>query len=363
MTARAESLGFKRVQRDEQDKDGLRHINESQEIAERQPLQLFKATQRPQHSALLSLPKDLFDSVLDHVNAGAICSVLRMSCKQICSTLNEIWWTQYCQRKLSGREEINCDAIKTRSGSAMHLALWLCPLLLRADWQFAAAAAEYERAIALEQMPSEAYAELSWLLIFGRDGVPKNEAKGLQVAEAGKRLGCMHCRGVVAHCIVEGFLGGVEMGSLRDSQLLVALQLARESAAAGSRYGQFVMGRLHWFVGEGRANNTASVHMYFRPAATQGLDQAQWHLGIVYGVGDGVAQDSAEALRWHRLAADQGHPQACYYVSLSYELGLGIGADRAEAVRWYKIALSAGWSYAAVGLRRLSHVSHATINV
>jgi hypothetical protein len=77
-------------------------------------------------SALLDLPECVFDSILDHLNAKTICDVLRPSCSQMRSRLNETWWTQYCGRTFSGQLGLDCDSSKTASGSAMHMALRYC---------------------------------------------------------------------------------------------------------------------------------------------------------------------------------------------------------------------------------------------
>jgi TPR repeat protein len=337
-----------RVQRCTQEEDNRELVYSSQQdIHQRPPTQPLAdtVTQQQQHCALFDLPDCIFNSILDRVSAGAICSVLRTSCKQMRATLNETWWTEYCQHKLSGWKGFGYDLIQTRSGSAMDLAMRLCPLLLQADWQFAAAAAEYELAIVLGQGPQEAYAELAWLKLFGREGLPKGMEESLQVAEAGMRLGCVHCTGIVAYCFTDG-CERLKIDRVR------ALQLARESAAAGSRYGQFVLGRLHWFGWGGLAMNVAEGLMHFRLAAAQGLDQAQRWLGMMYRVGSGLAPDQAEALRWYRKAADQGLPYACYEVAHCYEDGRGVAANRTKAIRWYKVALAAGWSDAANHLRR-----------
>jgi len=76
--------------------------------------------------ALLDLPECVFDSILDHLNAKTICDVLRPSCSQMRSRLNEPWWTQYCGRTFSGQLGLDCDLSKTASGSAMHMALRYC---------------------------------------------------------------------------------------------------------------------------------------------------------------------------------------------------------------------------------------------
>ena len=74
---------IKRVQSANQEEGNHELVPASQEIAERPSSQPLASTQQPQHSVLLNLPKDVFDSVLDRVNPGVICSVLRTSCMQM----------------------------------------------------------------------------------------------------------------------------------------------------------------------------------------------------------------------------------------------------------------------------------------
>ena len=72
---------------------------------------------------------------------------------------------------------------------------------------------------------------------------------------------------------------------------------------------------------------------WYRLAAAQGLDEAQYALGNMYADGWGVPQDAAEAARWFRLAADQGHSSAQSELALMHEKGEGVPEDAAEAVR------------------------------
>ena len=82
-----------------------------------------------------------------------------------------------------------------------------------------------------------------------------------------------------------------------------SLELARQSSGRGSRYGQLTLGVLH-----DRAEDYAQSVAFYRLAAAQGLDGAQYQLGIMYYNGFGVVLDGAEALRWHQIAAAQGYP-------------------------------------------------------
>ena len=129
--------------------------------------------------------------------------------------------------------------------------------------------------------------------------------------------------------------------------------MARESSGRGSRYGQVTLGWLHNLGAGGLAEDSAQAAAFYRLAAAQGLDEAQFELGYMHYIGPGVAEDNAEALRWFRLAAAQGHPEALYFVAQCHECGNGVVADVAAAIRWYKRAQAAGYTDAADELQRL----------
>ena len=61
-----------------------------------------------------------------------------------------------------------------------------------------------------------------------------------------------------------------------------------------------------------------------RAQAVQGDADAQYNLGVVYGIGIGVPQDAAEAARRFRLWAEQGTAQAQYNLGGMYYLGRGV---------------------------------------
>ena len=150
----------------------------------------------------------------------------------------------------------------------------------------------------------------------------------------------------MAYCYRYGY--GCEIDEARS------LELARESSKRGSRYGQLMLGKFHYYGEGGLAEDHAQAVAFYRLAAAQGLDEAQYSLGHMYYDGDGVTQDYAEALRWYQLAAAQGHPMALYEVAFCHEHGRGgVAADVAEAIRCYRRAQAAGYSHAAADLRRL----------
>ena len=81
---------------------------------------------------------------------------------------------------------------------------------------------------------------------------------------------------------------------------------------------------------------------YLLSAASLGLVDAQFNLGLMYYKGQGVPQDYEEALRWFKEAAEQGDAQAQYCLGLMYHKGQGVSQDYEEALRWYKEAAEQG---------------------
>jgi TPR repeat protein len=164
------------------------------------------------------------------------------------------------------------------------------------------------------------------MLIDGREGVAKDQERAFS-AEEGTR-GCHHCQGVMTRCCWGGC--GCEGDEARS------LEWARESAGKGSRYGRLTLGMFYYFGGGGLAQDYAQAVAFYRPAAAQGLDEAQCSLGYMYETDDGVAQHCADALRWFQLAAAQGHLPVMYFIAVCHEEGRGVPADEAAAVRWYR---------------------------
>jgi len=203
-----------------------------------------------------------------------------------------------------------------------------------------------QRAIHLGNLPSRALN--AWVLMDGREGVAKNRDRGFELVEEGARLGCHHCHGVMAYCYWSGF------GCEEDEAL--SLELARESSGRGSKYGHVTLGELHYLGRGGVARDFAEAAAFYRLAAAQGLDEAQYSLGYMFHLGLGVAEDCtdfAAALRWYQLAAAQGHPYALYNIAECHKNGHGVAVDVAEAIRWYRRAQAAGHPYAADELQRL----------
>lgn len=78
------------------------------------------------------------------------------------------------------------------------------------------------------------------------------------------------------------------------------------------------------------------------PGAENGERQAQFQLGLMYGLGLGVEQSYESALYWYGEAARQGHGKAQVNLGYMYGTGRGVPQDYVEAYAWYSIAAAAG---------------------
>ena len=106
-------------------------------------------------------------------------------------------------------------------------------------------------------------------------------------------------------------------------------------------------------MGYGVAKDEARGLALGRESEAAGSCFGQHVVGVCYknGVG-GVAQDHAEAVRHFRLAADQGHALAQVNCGTMFEYGIGIAQDRAEAIRWFRFAAAQGDAFATAALRK-----------
>ncbi len=79
------------------------------------------------------------------------------------------------------------------------------------------------------------HAFLSSIIFEGKPDLPKDEKRAFEVASAGAAMGCAHSKGALGRCLIYGY------GVAKDVSKGLALE--RESAAAGSCFGQFVVGK------------------------------------------------------------------------------------------------------------------------
>lgn len=73
-------------------------------------------------------------------------------------------------------------------------------------------------------------------------------------------------------------------------------------------------------------------------ADDEGVDKAQFALGVMYSNGDGVEQDYQSAISWYEKAAQQGNAEAMNNLGNCYNNGQGVKENLPEAFKWWLIA-------------------------
>lgn len=208
---------------------------------------------------------------------------------------------------------------------------------LYGEQRFSDSAKSWGHAALLRHGPSHAH--LSSMMFEGREGVPFNKHRAFQLASAGVVLGCVHSKGALGRCYISDLFQDVAKG----------LALARESAAAGSCFGQNVVA---WCYLNGlcvEADSAEAIRL-FRLAAAQGYVLAQNNVGFMLMHVNSVAQDNEEAVRMLRLAAAQGNSHAQNNLGVMHMEGRGLARDDAEAVRLFRVAAGQGLGIAQYNL-------------
>lgn len=149
------------------------------------------------------------------------------------------------------------------------------------------------------------------------------------------------------------------MEKYRNKDYQGAFKNFQITAPKGSAEAQFHLGLLY-DMGWGVTQDYAEAKRWYGLAADQKLelhlfaDQkymrdynatvfAKRNLGLLYTEGaPGLAQDYAKAASWFRKAADQGENHAQYRLGDLYKNGLGVEKDLAEAARWFQLAANQG---------------------
>ncbi len=164
------------------------------------------------------------------------------------------------------------------------------------------------------------HAQLAHMHLKGHSAADKNFERAHELAARGAALGCSDSKGLLGWLTYKG------RGVFRNKQ--TGEQLMRESADAGSAWGQWALG-LMYYQRQSRIPGHCSEETvrYFRMAAEQGHSDAQFYLGRVHEeiflegrdmlveghvvfFRDGVDQDINEAARFYLMAAQQGHTAA-----------------------------------------------------
>ena len=97
-----------------------------------------------------------------------------------------------------------------------------------------------------------------------------------------------------------------------------------------------------YYHGNGAGKNFSEAVRWYRRAAEQGSQYAQYSLGNCYYHGNGVDKDFAEAVKWYRRAAEQGSQYAQYSLGWCSQYGQGVPIDVRKAIELYRKAAQQG---------------------
>jgi hypothetical protein len=102
--------------------------------------------------------------------------------------------------------------------------------------------------------------------------------------------------------------------------------------------------------GRGVEQSDNDAFHWYEKAAIQGLDSAQYNLGILYIKGLGAKQSYTDAFRWFEKAAHQGDADAQCDLGIMYLQGRGVDRIETEAVSYFQKAAEQGHADAQLNL-------------
>jgi TPR repeat protein len=132
-------------------------------------------------------------------------------------------------------------------------------------------------------------------------------------------------------CLLATALFSGDLGLPKDEE--AAVKWFRKAAAQNDDSAQFNLGCCY-YQGQGVEQDYTEAVRWFRKSAAQNDDSAQFSLGCCLYQGQGVAQDYAEAVRWFRKSAAQDYSLGQYMLGICYGDGQGVMKDETEAVKW-----------------------------
>lgn len=116
----------------------------------------------------------------------------------------------------------------------------------------------------------------------------------------------------------------------------------RQSADAGDKQAQLMLGTLYEDGLGGLPSDLREAAYWYEQAAKQGYTKAQYNLGLLYEDGRGVKQDYAQAAYWYNKAAKDGFTEAQNNLGVLFILGKGVKQDKKKAEALFSDAASQG---------------------
>jgi len=105
--------------------------------------------------------------------------------------------------------------------------------------------------------------------------------------------------------------------------------------------------------GEGVPKDLDKSAQLLLAAAEQGHADAQYMVGVVFGLPSGPKHDAALSAAWLERAADQGHARAQFSLADAFANGRGVKPEAAWAAMWYRRAALQGHDEAQYRLAML----------
>lgn len=141
----------------------------------------------------------------------------------------------------------------------------------------------------------------------------------------------------------------MEAMSLLTMSDMHGLEIIKEAADSGNPYAMNLYGKI---LREGDLvdKNLTEAHRYFLLSAEQGIDEAQYYVGMSHYLGLGAKQDYRYAINWFRVAAEKGNPKAQYAMGLCYLNGYGVYKDPGFAKLWFTMSADNGYTAALIAL-------------
>jgi TPR repeat protein len=166
-------------------------------------------------------------------------------------------------------------------------------------------------------------------MYFNGNGVKQDDAKALEWALRGARLGDVHAQNYV------GYLLGSGRGAKQDHEQALRWYLA--AADQGFGLSAYNAG-LAYANGEGTHTDPQKAVEYYRRAVDQGEGLAGNALGDMYRYGRGVGLDMNRAVYWYKLGANKGDAAASANLGYMYANGQGVAVDDQRALALYRHA-------------------------
>jgi TPR repeat protein len=133
-----------------------------------------------------------------------------------------------------------------------------------------------------------------------------------------------------------------EKGVLVDQNYKNTLKYYKLAADQGDDYAQYYLGMIYQN-GEIVEQNYQKALDYYSQSACRGNALAQYNLGWMYYNAKGTEQNFQEAIKYFKSSAEQGYDKALHNLAGMYYDGEGVTQDYKEAAKYYTFAADQGY--------------------